>query len=204
LVATAPRLIIGAGTGLGVAYSLCCGDGRRVVAGEGGHIGFAPANEDQIALWHFLHERLGRVSVEHVVSGPGLLRLYAFARETSGEGTGALPRDVADEGTAAVVQRARAGDDPAACRAIDLFITCYGAVAGDYALAVLARGGVYVTGGIAPKVLDRRLADGFLAAFRNKGVHAGLMQQFPLHVVVDERIGLSGAASLARRAAAAA
>lgn len=172
------------------------------VPGEGGHIGYAPGNEEQIALWRFLHEQLGRVSVEHIVSGPGLVRLYAFACHAPGNVPAVLPPDVAAEGAAAVVRRAVADQEPAACRAVDLFIECYGAVAGDHALSILARGGVYVTGGIAPKLLARMSSGGFLAAFRNKGGHAGLMVQFPVHVVVDEGLGLSGAASIALRAPA--
>jgi glucokinase len=201
-VGSAPRLIIGAGTGLGVAYVIRCDGGRRVVPGEGGHIGFAPRNEEQIALWRFLHDQLERVSVEHIVSGPGLVRLYGFACRAPGNVLAVLPPDVAVEGAAAVVRRAVAEQEPAACRAVDLFIECYGAVAGDHALSILARGGVYVTGGIAPKLLARMSSGGFLAAFRNKGGHAGLMAQFPVHVVVDEALGLSGAASIALRAAA--
>jgi glucokinase len=198
---TAPRLIIGAGTGLGVSYSIRCPDGRRVVPGEGGHIGFAPANNEQIALLQFLQARLGRVSVEHVVSGPGLVRLYEFACLSS-EGRGKPPaRDVESEGAAAVVRRAVEGNEPAAARAVDLFIECYGAIAGDHALSILARGGVFLCGGIAPKLLERISMGGFLAAFHNKGSHARLMAQFPVHVVVDEQLGLSGAARLALIAA---
>ena len=200
-VASAPRLVIGAGTGLGVAYAIVCAGGRRIVAGEGGHIGFAPTNDEQIALLRFLQERLGRVSVEHVVSGPGLVRLYEFACYSSAPSAAAVPNDVAIEGAAAVVRRALAEQEPAACRAVDLFIACYGAVAGDHALSILARSGVYLTGGIAPKILDRIAAGGFLEAFRNKGAHAGLMAQFPVHVVVDECLGLSGAARFALLAA---
>jgi glucokinase len=171
-VESAPRLIIGAGTGLGVAYAICCADGRRVVAGEGGHIGFAPANDEQIALCRFLQAQLGRVSVEHVVSGPGLVRLYEFACHASGKSEGQLPPDVATEGAVAVVRRALTGQEPAAHRAVDLFIECYGAVAGDHALSILARGGVFLTGGIAPKLLARMTSGAFLDAFRNKGMHA--------------------------------
>jgi glucokinase len=178
-----PQLVIGAGTGLGVAYRVWQGDRYAVIGGEGGHGGFAPANERQADLWRALHAGLGRVSVEHVVSGPGLVRIHDFLRD--GRGDARSPEEIAS------------GADPLARAAVSLFLECYGAAAGDHALAILARGGVFLAGGIAPRILPRLAAGPFLTAFNAKGVHANLMTRLPVKVVVNERLGLLGAAKLA-------
>jgi len=179
----APQLVIGAGTGLGVAYRVWQ-DGRyAVIGGEGGHAGFAPADERQAELWRSLHAELGRVRAEHVVSGPGLARIHDFLRD--GRGTARSPEEISS------------ADDPLAREAVDLFLACYGAVAGDHALAILARGGVFLAGGIAPRLLPRLRSGPFLEAFNAKGVHANLAARFPVKVVVNERLGLLGAAQLA-------
>jgi len=169
----AARVVLGAGTGFGVAYIV----GGVPVAGEGGHGGFAPAGAEQAALWRHLHERLGRVRQEDVLSGPGLSRIHEFIT-----GEQAAPEAVAP-------------------RALDLFIACYGAAAGDHALNVMARGGVFVAGGIALRILPRLAAGGFLAAFNDKGTFAEHMRRTPVHVVTNERLGLIGAAVAAARRA---
>jgi len=170
-LAGAPRAVLGAGTGFGVAYVV----NGVPVPGEGGHGGFAPAGVEQEALWRFLHERLGRVQLEDVVSGPGLARIHEFM---TGE---------------------RVAPEDAAPAALDLFVTCFGAAAGDHALNVMARGGVYVCGGIASKVLPRLAAGGFLAAFNDKGAFAEHTRRMPVHVVTNERVALLGAAAAAAR-----
>lgn len=195
-LAGAARVVIGAGTGLGVAYALPRGRSYRIIAGEGGHAGFAPADAEQMRLWQALHGELGRVSVEHVVSGAGLVRIYEFLRAEMRESPG-FDESVRGEGAAAISRHALEFDDPLACRALDLFIACYGAAAGDHALAVMARGGVYIAGGIARKIFSRLAAGGFLAAFNAKGVHAELNLRIPVKVVTTERLGLLGAALLA-------
>lgn len=194
----AARVVIGAGTGLGVAYVLPQGKRYRIIAGEGGHIGFAPADEEQMRLWQALHARFGRVSAEHVVSGPGLVRIYEFLRAGLPEAP-ALRESVRAEGAAAISRHALEQADPLACRALDLFIACYGAAAGDHALAVATRGGVYIAGGIARKILSRLAAGGFMAAFNAKGAHAQLNLRVPVHVVTTGRLGLLGAALIAAR-----
>ena len=179
-VPRAPQLVIGAGTGLGVAYRVWQGDRYAVLGGEGGHVGFAPADERQAELWRALHVHLGRVRVEHVVSGPGLARIHGFLG-----GEARTPAEIAT------------GADPLARAAVDLFLECFGAAAGDHALALLARGGVFLAGGIAPRLLPRLRAGPFLAAFNAKGDHARLAASFPVRVVTEERLGLLGAAQLA-------
>jgi glucokinase len=179
----APQVVIGAGTGLGVAYRVWQGDRYAVIGGEGGHAGFAPADERQAGLWRALHAELGRVRVEHVVSGPGLARIHDFLRD--GQGEARAPEEIAS------------ADDPVARAAVALFLECYGAVAGDHALAILARGGVFLAGGIAPRLVPQLRSGPFLAAFTAKGVHASLAARFPVQVVLNERLGLLGAAKLA-------
>lgn len=194
-IANAPRLVIGAGTGLGVAYAIHDGSRYRVVPGEGGHVGFAPADLQQMALWRFLHQRLGRVRNEDVVSGQGLANIYAFLvhERWSDE----LPQDVQIDGGAAVTSRALEGREPEALEALDLFVRAFGAVVGDHALGVLPRGGVFLAGGIAPRLAEHLRSGGFLDAFNAKGTHAALMQRMPVSIVMEDRLGLIGAARLA-------
>jgi glucokinase len=194
-IANAPRLVIGAGTGLGVAYMISDGALHRVVPGEGGHAGFAPANEEQAALWRHLYGKLGRVEIEHVVSGDGLERIYMFLRDAGQAEENADVRAAIDtqDGAAAISEAALESNDSLANAALDLFVACYGAAAGDYALAVVARGGVYIAGGIAPKILPRLAAGGFVAAFNAKGSFAELTRKMPVHVITNERLGLIGA-----------
>lgn len=187
--AAAAQLVIGAGTGLGVAYRVANGTGYRILAGEGGHAGFAPANAEQTTLLQYLQAELGRVSDEHVVSGAGLARIYAYVRRKS-----------AAVDAAEISRRALEEAEPPALRALDLFIACYGAVAGDHALTVRADGGVFVAGGIAAKILPRLAAGGFLNAFNAKGTQSALTRSCPVHVVTTHRLGLLGAACAALRA----
>ena len=194
----APRLVIGAGSGLGVAYLVRVAGRDRVIAGEAGHAGFAPTSSEQLELWRDLHARRGRVAVEDVVSGPGLARIFEFVCRSEGKRPAAvIPEFQPNGGAAAAIARgALELGDPACARALDLFVSCYGAVAGDHSLAVMARGGVYVAGGIAPKILPRLLAGGFCAAFDDKGSHSELARKMPVFVVTNEKLALLGAAAL--------
>jgi glucokinase len=193
-----PRVIIGAGTGLGVAYAL----GPTVFSGEGGHMSFAPANAQQSALWRWLQARVGRVEVEHVVCGAGQVRIYEYLLEqrTQSAGDGASEVLQEEDPARAITVRALEQHDSLAQAAVSLFIDCYGSLAGDHALAVLARGGVFVGGGIAPKLLPRLRAGGFLAAFNDKGAFAEVTRACPVHVVVNPELPLLGAARFAQRA----
>jgi glucokinase len=193
-VNTASRLVIGAGTGLGIAHLVREEGGYKVIAGEGGHTAFAPTTLEQIELWRDLYTRHARVTVEDVVSGPGLVRIYKFIECIAG--SCATPVDIAP---AAIVHAALNLDDPKSLRALDLFIACYGEVAGNFALAMLARGGVFVAGGIAPRIISRLQAGGFLAAFNAKGDHSDVVQKIPVHIVTNERLGLLGCALIGER-----
>ncbi len=194
--AAGSRVVLGAGSGLGVAYAVCDGGAWRIVAGEGGHRSFAAVGAAQAALVAYWRGLLGHVSDETFLSGPGIARLYAFERsQARGEPT-ALDRALAEgAGPAAITAAAEAGD-AVADAALRGFAEIYGQVAGDHALAVMATGGVYVAGGLAPKLLDR-LRRGFVPAFRAKGTQSALMARFPVHVVKHEALGLLGAAVIA-------
>ena len=194
-MASRPRVLIGAGTGLGLAYLL----GDSVLSGEGGHMAFAPADAEQAALWQWLNRRHGRVQVEHVVSGRGLADIYAFMLERE-RGQAATAHDVfgADDPAAVVGRRAFDNGEALALAAVDVFIACYGALAGDHALAVLALGGVYLAGGIAPKLLPRLADGGFLQAFNDKGPCSKWTRSCPVHVVTNPDLPLLGAARFAR------
>ncbi|MFB3908077.1 MAG: glucokinase [Candidatus Eisenbacteria bacterium] len=194
-----PAALIGAGTGLGEAFLLWIGDRRIVYPTEGGHTDFAPRNELECRLLLYLARRFGHVSYERVLSGPGLVNLYRFLVDEGIEGRSIdVEREMQREDPAAVIS-ARAIDraDPACERALDLFLSIYGAEAGNLALKVLASGGVYVAGGIAPRITTAFAAGTFLAAFRDKGRHDPLMEEIPVRVVRNVRVGLLGAARFA-------
>jgi glucokinase len=188
---TRPKLVIGAGTGLGVAYV----QADAVLSGEGGHAAFAPADAAQAELWQWLQQRLGRVQVEHVVSGRGVARIYEFLRARAPQAAAAAGAIMAaDDPAAEIGRQALQEGDALSLAVLDLFVSCYGALAGDHALTVLARGGVYVTGGIAPRLLPRLAAGGFLAAFNDKGADSPLTRACPVHVVTNPDLPLLGAA----------
>ena len=193
-VPAAPRLVIGAGTGLGVAYLIWNGNDYQVIAGETGHTAFAPSTITQSGLWRELHTHLGRVTMEDIVSGPGLARIHEFVLRDAGvhlTGTPVTP--------ATITRAALDTGDALSVRTLDLFIECYGEAAGNCALALLTRGGVYITGGIAPKILPRLRAGGFMVAFNAKGAHSDVVRKIPVSVVTNERLGLLGAALIASR-----
>lgn len=198
-VAAAPRVVIGAGTGLGVAYMIWTEAGYQAIAGEGGHAGFAPSTPEQLELWRDLYARQGRVVAEDVVSGPGLVRIYEFLDRRERKSAAPAATLPAGDAAAAIAHAALESGESLYSRALDMFVSCYGAIAGDHALAVMARGGVYVAGGIAPKVLPRLVSGGFLTAFNAKGDYSTAARQIPVLVVTNERLGLLGAAVLAAR-----
>lgn len=191
--------VIAAGTGLGEALVVGDGPRRVVIASEGGHVDFAPRGELEEDLLRFLRKELGRVSYERVLSGPGLHNLYRFLRDTgfapeSPAVAQALDRD--DPGTV-VTQHGLAGADALCVKALAMFVSIYGAEAGNLALKGLALGGVVVTGGIAPRLLTLLRAGGFVAAFRDKGRLAPLLETIPVRVAVNPKAALLGAARVA-------
>lgn len=189
------RAVIAAGTGLGEATLVREGADWRPVASEGGHCSFAARSDDEWAIRRALAAQFGHVSSERLVSGPGLLGIYRILAAQPGSRESDSVRAEVDRGGAMVVSRRGVErSDPLCSRALDVFISAYGAVAGDLALTVLATGGVYVAGGIAPAIVSR-LADGaFMHAFCDKGRLGQLLARVPVHVVMNTSVGLIGAA----------
>lgn len=182
---TSPIGILGAGTGLGEAIVIPDGTGWAVVPTEGGHQDFAPQDEEQARLFLHLHAQYGHVSWERLLSGMGLVNIFTFL--------GGEPIDPAE-----VAELADSGDERAQ-RAAAMFVDIYGAEAGNMALRVLARGGVFLAGGVAAKN-QKWFTDGrFIEAFCRKGRFSELMATIPVDLIVNESVGLIGAVAIARR-----
>lgn len=187
-IAHAPRLALGPGTGLGVVQTAWFQGRYLALASEGGHISFAPANAEQMRLLTFLQAIYGRVSVERILSGTGLTLLYRFCSQEAGM------QDAPPLTAAEITAAALAGRDAIATRALSLFARIFGQTAGDLALVSQSLGGVYLAGGIAPKILPILEQGAFLAGFRDKGRFSAWMERVPVYVVLDEDVGLKGAA----------
>ncbi len=193
--------VLAAGTGLGEAGLVFDGRRRRPFASEGGHSDFAPRDEIQWELRRHLAARFGNASWERVLSGPGLVNVYAFLRET---GRGEEPAWLAEEmregdAAAAVARAALAGRSELAARALGIFASVYGAAAGNLALHFAAGAGVWIAGGIAPRILPALRAPDFLEALLDKGRFRPWLEKVPVRVVLDERAPLLGAARYALR-----
>ncbi|HEY2825542.1 MAG TPA: glucokinase [Gemmatimonadales bacterium] len=200
-VADGPIALIGAGTGLGEGM-LVWDDGKyRVHASEGGHADFAPRDAGEIGLLLHLQRTFGHVSYERVLSGHGLVECYKFLAEARvGREHPDIKAEMAKEDPAAVITRhAMEGSDALSRKALDLFCSVYGAEAGNMALRLMATGGVYLAGGIAPRIVHRLDAGGFMAAFRAKGRLSEFVEQVPVHVIMNAKVGLLGAAAVAAR-----
>ena len=150
------------------------------------------ANEDQARLWEWMFRKKGRVSCEDICSGMGLVAIHDFLSDREGEGA----RDHAD--ASAITKAALDGSDAVCGRALDMMVSIYGAEAGNLALKLLATGGIYVGGGIAPRILEKLQAGPFLEALDAKGRFSELLSRIPVHVILNDRTALLGAARLAR------
>ncbi len=188
--------VIAAGTGLGEAALIWDGRQYRAMASEGGHADYAPRNELEIELFRYLSKRFGRVSYERVLSGPGKVNVYQFLKETGrGDEPPWLTALLADGDPCPVIsEMALNGRSQLCAEALDLFVSIYGAEAGNLALKTLALGGVYVGGGIAPKILQKLRDGAFMKAFTDKGRLAAVLSQIPVRVILEERTALFGAA----------
>jgi glucokinase len=196
-----PIALIGAGTGLGQGYLIWEGDHYRVLASEGGHGDFAPSGEVQNGLLRYLRRQFGRVSWERLLSGPGIVHAYRYllASEVAPERMD-VHDEMEQEDPATVISRhGIAKTDCLSDRALDLFCEILGAQAGNLALTVVSTGGVYLAGGIAPRLVERLGSGPFMTAFRNKGRMAELLSRIPVHVIINPNVGLLGAAAVAAR-----
>jgi glucokinase len=200
------RALIAAGTGLGEGLLIWDGRSHTPYPSEGGHADYAPRNEDEIDLLRFLKQKYhGRISYERVVSGMGLTSIYEFLREVRGmEEPPALAERIAaaDDPNTVITEMALAAKSEICEKALDMFVSAYGAEAGNMALKLLSVGGVYVGGGIAPRILEK-LKDGtFMKAFTDKGRMSQLLITMPVRVILDSRAALLGAAAYAEARAA--
>ncbi len=193
------QAVIAAGTGLGEAGMYWDGTRHQVFAAEGGHADFAPNNELEIELLRYLAARYGHVSCERVISGPGLVNIFQFLRDTK---RGTEPEWLIEEmqhgdPAAAVSRAAMEGKCALAEQALDIFISIYAAEAGNLALKLLATGGIYLGGGIAPKLLPKLKEPRFMRAFVSKGRMQSLMETIPVKVITNDNTALMGAARCA-------
>jgi glucokinase len=193
------QAVVSAGTGLGEAGLFWNGEKYEVFASEGGHCDFAPRNELEIELLRHLSTRFGHVSVERIVSGPGLVNVYRFLRDTHrGEEPEWLTDQMAHGDPAAAISGAAlTGKSPLAEHALDLWISIYGAEAGNVAIKLMAMGGIFLGGGIAPRLVSRLSGPLFMQAFTSKGRMQALLESIPVKVIVYDKIALFGAARYA-------
>jgi glucokinase len=191
--------VISPGTGLGEAGLYWDGRRHHPFATEGGHVDFAPCTELQVELWRFLAAQLDHVSYERVCSGMGIVNIERFLRTRSGAPRPTLLETemVERDAGAAMTRAALDGRDGVCSHALDLFVSIFGSAAGNLALRMMALGGVYLGGGIAPRILPR-LQDGrFMEAFVAKGRFHELLEQVPVRVILNDRTALLGAARVA-------
>lgn len=178
-------LVIGPGTGLGVGAYVPAGKSAwAVISGEGGHVGFAPNTDAEIRLWQRMRQKYGRVSAERVLNGAGLVNIYRFMADEAGQQVGEID---APE----ISRRALAGEE-IAVESVLMFFDMLGSVTGDLALAFGSRAGVYIGGGITPKLLDFARRSRFIERFLDKGRVAAILQDMPIWVILEGRAALYG------------
>jgi glucokinase len=200
-ISDGPKAMLGAGTGLGQAILAPCNKGYRVLPTEGGHVDFAPRNEEEMRLLKYLMKKFPHVSVERILSGPGLVHIYEFLLEEQNYKESVFTKQSAkgkDKATH-ITRHALQGTDELCRQAVSMFCSIYGAEAGNLALKCLATGGVYVAGGIAPKILPILSEGGFRQAFESKGRMEKVLKHIPTYIVISPQLGLLGAALVARQ-----
>lgn len=188
--------LVAPGTGLGMALLLGTDQNRRCVPSEGGHMDFAPVHRNDLGLWEYLHRRFGHVSVERLVSGPGLVNIYSYLKDTGAyEEPEWLARQMESEDSAKAISQAALADKALlAVEALARFASILGSVSGNLALIGLTTGGIYLGGGIAPQILPELSKGGFLKAFSDKGRFRDLVAKIPVRVILNPRAALLGAA----------
>ncbi len=188
--------VLAAGTGLGESALVWESDGYHAVASEGGHTDFGPQGDEQIELLRFIENEFGHASYERVLCGPGLANIYRFLRQRSQdkEPKWLTEQIAAGDHAAAVSEAALAGRDPVCVHALTMFCNIYGSEAANLALKVLALGGVYLAGGIAPKILSMLQQGAFMNGFLSKGRLNDILKRIEVRVVLNQSTGLTGAA----------
>ncbi len=188
---TAGRVVLGPGTGLGVAGLVHALDRWIPIPGEGGHMDIGPRTPRDFEVFAHIETIEGRISGEQILCGRGLVNLYRAVAEAGG---GPAPFTQPAEITAAALEKS----DPVAEEALSIFATCLGRTAGDLALVFMSRGGVFLTGGIVQKILPALKAGNFRTAFEDKAPHSALMRTMPVYVITEPLAALAGLAAFAR------
>jgi glucokinase len=183
------KAIMAAGTGLGIGGLCWDGKGHVPLASEGGHADFAPRNASERQFWDYLHKKYGHVSLERVISGPGLEHLYWFLIESGKHRKVLMEEEVPKQ----VIELGLAEKSTVCQEALQWFASLYGAAAGNIALQFLSREGLYLAGGISPKILKVLKQGAFMKAFVDKGRFQELLLKIPVHVVMNESLPLLGA-----------
>jgi len=188
--------LVAPGTGLGEALLIFQDNKYIHVASEGGHVDFAPQNEVEVRLWRYLQKKFGHVSVERILTGPGLVNVYEWLRGSEGyRESGWLKKRLEEEDPARVItETGLAHEHPLCAETLNVFVSILGATAGNLALTSMTTGGVYLGGGIPPKILPALKGDPFMKAFTSKGRFEGLMKRIPVNVILNDKAALIGAA----------
>jgi len=187
----AGRVVLGPGTGLGVAGLIHAGRTWIPVPGEGGHMDMGPRTPRDFEVFPHIERIEGRISGEQLLCGRGLVNVYrAIAKADGTDAPFTTPAEITTAG--------RAGGDATAVEALEMFVTCLGRIAGDLALVFMSRGGVYLTGGIAQKIVEALKHPRFRAAFEDKAPHSALMKAIPIYVITHPLAALTGLAAYAR------
>ena len=188
--------LIAPGTGLGKAVLIFLNGRYWPVSSEGGHADFAPNNEAEMKLWRYLHQRYGHVSIEKVLSGSGLVNIYNWLKDSGrlNEPDWLKPKLKAMDPAKVITEAALASKDPGCVEALNMFVSIFGAVAGNLALTGMTTGGVYLGGGIPPKILSKLKEDIFMEAFTNKGRFKNFLEKISVKVVLNDKAALIGAA----------
>ena len=176
-----PAVVLGVGTGLGIAYLI----NGNVVPGEGGHMGFSPASAEQANVWRYLFQQHGRVEAEDIASGRGLPNIYRALTDQHAE--------------AAWICNQALERNPHCTNALDIFSECLGNIAGDHAIAVIARGGIFLAGGVVAKIAPSINKERFRSAFCAKGLLSSRLMRIPVRAITNEKLAVLGAARLANR-----
>ena len=193
------RVILGAGTGMGVAWLTWRKNCYFSIPTEAGHMDFAPSNELQDNFLIHQRKRFGHVSIERVLSGNGLVEMFNFLQAGLNKSNKPVQTNLNTINAATVTDLALKQNHPIAVKSLDLFVEIYGAYSGNLALAGLCHGGVYIAGGIAPKIIDKLKDGNFIRLFCEKGRYSKMMRDFPVYVVMNPKIGVMGSAQEIKR-----
>jgi len=188
--------IISPGTGLGTGFLIPWGGRYIPISSEGGHVDFSPNSKAEAELWQYLHEEYGHVSIERVISGPGLVNIYSWLKHSGRyrEPAWLAKKFEEMEPAAAISEVGLANGHPLCVEALDVFVSILGAAAGNLALTAMTTGGVYLGGGIPPKILPKLQEPLFIQAYKNKGRFTKVLEKIPVRVILNDKAALLGAA----------